>query len=397
MYHQQRSVILLLLTVFSILGAGDSFALAQSQKCVSASLAALGVGATLTHVKVRAGFELSCKSGAFNGAPVRGDDNIVLNYENTDVKVNVTDHLRQMFTSGATVIRTILWYYHTEDVAEARKVEKDNPLGMHAATRGKLDDHVIGNLLLYVNDAKNAGFRRFYIAVAPQGRSNPKCNRAGEWGGCYEKTFDELSWSVTKQVVQALKSVESGIDVYVDIAIEDCWTPSSGQLVERNAEHFVRFMTTQYLNSFHDGKFFVSCGVAPGNIKRALDGLGALLALDRELAVRPAVIDIHNYATDPAKAQQITVAADEVARRLGVPLIIGEAYFDNANLLGIISNLEAQNSLKSLRDVIIWPGRADSKCHPNLTVQPPIDMAAVNLGLGRIDQSGKKLPQCARP
>ncbi len=77
-----------------------------------------------------------------------------------------------------------------------------------------------------------------------------------------------------------------------------------------------------------------------------------------------------------------------------MPLVIGETYFDDPTIFGIIARLENQNSLPSLRDIRIWPGRSDSKCHPNLTMQPPFDMSIIDRALGRRDEKRKRRRQC---
>ncbi len=350
---------------------------------------ALAVGFTLSHIDVAPAGAMACDGGSRPGPPVESGRNVVMHYDDPAIANETRSALRIMAAQGASVVRDVLWYYHTEDRATAAR-DRVSPLGLAAATDGKLPDDVLRNLLAYIRDAQQAGYDRFYVALGVQGSALPQCRRgATGWGECFDARFLAPTWSVTRQVVEAVRLARLRIKVIFDIAIEQCYAPASGWLADRNKQEFTRYMVKNYATTFHDRNFIVSCGAAGGAVARADAALKALVQLYDELGVRPDSVDIHDYADTLPKTREILLDANRAAERLGVPLVIGETWFDNPNVYDAVDDLLRDGQVRP-RDMIIWPGAAHSACRPDITLKPPFDMEAVRRKLGLSD------PACSR-
>lgn len=377
-----------------IVGVNVAFAETASateiRSCIEPRLAQLEVGFTLTHHRVRTDADSECAASPSGGASIDGSNNIIKHYQDPGVRSHVRSMLATMASQGAKIIRTIVWYRHTEDEAMSRR--PNDPLGLLIASAGKLPDKHVNNLFDYVSDAKSMGYTRFIVVLSAQGRSNPKCKRL-EWGDCYTDEYLGLTWSVTSQVVRALRNpVLSGIDVIFDISPEACFPPVPKLLVDKNLEAYSRFMIQNYRDSFGDKKFISSCGV--GNVDRAMQGLAGQVALYKELKVQPGAIDLHVYDTDAAKVKNLLIKADQLAHELRVPLDIAETYYDHPNIFGTISALLSSNALGTLREILVFPRKNKSACQ--IGVSPPYSIERVDSHLQRRNSFGQRAGVCAK-
>ncbi|MGH8468115.1 MAG: hypothetical protein ACREVY_03690 [Gammaproteobacteria bacterium] len=357
--------------------------------CVSPQVASLDIGFTLTHETVDTEAEDACTEKQGGGASVDGVNNIVRHYDDPALRGRVQSLLRKMATDGARAMRTIVWFRHAED-AEMAARPKD-PLGLLIATDGKLDSNEVSNIVNYVSDARDLGYRRFFVVVGPQGTSNPKCRKGGVWGACYNERFLQQSWSVISQVVTALHTPQlSKIEVIVDLSSENCADSLSKMPVYRNMTNYTRYMLARYRERFDDHQFIASCGT--GSEKVIFPTLASQENLFRELGMRPASVDVHIYETDQRIIRQLLITANATARRLGVPLDILETYYDHPNIFRIVSDMKSANQLASLRDILVWPRRVRSACQ--IDVRAPYAMNRFDTELGRRTPEGRILPTC---
>jgi len=346
------------------------------------------VGFTLTHLHVDTSKEAECLELGTGTAETRvstlhAADNIVQSYADPNMRAAVKSDIAQMVVQGATAMRTILWFYLAEDEKVAQK-ERNNPnsAGMVEATAGKLPDAIVSNLVQLISDAKSAGISRYIVSMGSQGTQNPKCRAGGdqaEWGNCYDPSLFKYSWTVTEQVAKALKSPRlSGIDVLIDIAPEGCFDPSLRTLLDRNLKDHASQMISHYRDEFGDRQFITSCG--GGRSERSIRGLQGMEQLYMTLHTRPAAVDLHVYDKNQQDIAQMLEAADAAAKRLGVPMEIGETNIDHPYLFGTIHALLSNGKLASLRNVLVFPRRAASKCQ--IDVQAPYNIAAVRAAMG---------------
>ena len=374
--------------------------LASAMAATAQSNCGPSVGFTLTHLHVdpsKAGECLERGSGTAETrvATLRAADNIVQTYADPNVRAAVRSDMANMAAQGATAMRTILWYYLAEDTEEAQKEQRGpGRAGMVEATGGKLPDAIISNVLQLVADAKSAGYRRYIVSMGGQGAQNPKCRKGGEgapWGNCYDPSLFKYSWSATEQVAKALKSPSlSGIDVLIDLASESCYDPTSQLLLDKNLKEHATQMIENYRNEFGDHQFITSCG--GGRSERTLRGLQGMEQIYTSLHTRPAAVDMHVYDKNPQDVVQMLGAADATAKRLGVPLEIGETDIDHPNLFNAIATLVSRGELSSLRDVLVFPRTAASICQ--VDVQAPYNITAIRVAMGETTSAGGK---CARP
>ena len=139
-------------------------ATASASACLAPALARLSVGFTMTHFTVAPAASLVCGGGVQAGLPVTGAGNILLHYQEPGTALAVRAALRAMAAQGATVLRDLLWYYHTEDSLMAARAPH-SPIGLAPATNGRLPDQIIRNLRALIGDARNAGYRRVYVVI----------------------------------------------------------------------------------------------------------------------------------------------------------------------------------------------------------------------------------------
>jgi len=357
--------------------------------CISPQLASLDIGFTLTHETVDTEAEAGCSANLGAGATIDGTKNVVKHYDDPALRQRVESLLNRMATEGAKAARTIVWFRHANEEVMANRPA--DHLGMLVATNGKLPMEEVTNIVNYVSDAQAAGYSRFFVVVGPQGTSNPKCRKGTEWGGCYNEEFLGRTWSVIEQVATALHSPKlSKIEAIIDLSSENCAEANTNKLVYLNKLNFTRYMITRYRDKFGDHRFIASCG--PGTEKVIFPALTSQESLFRELGVRPASVDIHIYETDPEMTRRFLLTADATARRLGVPLDILETYYDNTDILRLVSDLKSKNLLPSLRDLLVFPKKFGSSCH--IDVPAPYDMKLLDIRLGRRTQDGQMLPVC---
>jgi hypothetical protein len=368
----------------------------QGPGCGARHSTPIALGFTLSHIDVAPEGSIACNGGSRAGAPVEGGRNVLLHYDDPAIAGETRSALRVMAAQGASVVRDILWYYHTEDRLTAAR-DRVSPLGLAPATNGKLPGQVLRNLIAYIRDAQQAGYIRFYVALGVQGSALPQCRKgAAGWGECFDPRFLAPTWSVTRQVVEAVRSARLNIKVIFDIAIEQCYVPASRLLADRNKQEFTRYMVRNYNAVFHDRNFIVSCGASAGAAAapRLDASLKALVQLFTELGIRPDAIDIHNYAEAMPQTREILQDANSAAERLGVPLVIGETWFNSPSIYNAVGDLLSDRQL-SIRDLIIWPGVAHSACRPDITMRPPFDMDSVSRKIGLVRSGSAGFSKCS--
>lgn len=345
-------------------------------ECAQAQAGALALGFTLTHLAVDVAAEPSCRAKGGSGATIRAQDNIIVRYDDPAVRERVRAMLRQMHAQGASVLRTNLWFRHAEDRAFGPRAR--DPLGLMVASAGALPGRYLSQLERYLLDARQAGFEQFILVAGVQGRANPRCRAAGgEWGSCYEADLTPLSFGVVEQVVAHLQRSDlEGLKLIFDIAPSTCAPSDSARRVDRQLMAYARFMVKSYRERFGDRRFIASCG---GNdARRAERGLAAQSAMYRALGVLPAAMDLHIYVTDRDAVTRLIDVAQREASGLGVPLIIGETYFDHPN---VFDTLRTQRGRwPALGTLLVWPRLEQSACH--FSVAPPYALAPIVQRLG---------------
>ncbi|HLY57281.1 MAG TPA: hypothetical protein VKS60_17085 [Stellaceae bacterium] len=361
--------------------------------CVSSAIDRVALGFTLTHYEVHLDRLGLCDTD--RGATTEEKANIVLHYDDPAVRQRVRPMLQQMAQEGAQALRTILWYRLAEDVPMAHAVERHDHLGYPVATGGILPNGYIENLKEFARDVAEAGYKRLYINMAPQGTSNPitsaRTCRPG-MPNCWHPDYLQEVWSVADQVIGELrKDSGSRIDLVFDIASESCFLPDPNSELEQNLARQVRYMVSHYASTYGSGGFVVSCiGV---RAQRALPDLKALQALYQELNVRPAAVDVHMYPLDAGQAEAILLAASQAATALSVPLDISETFANDPMVAQLLEQLAGSGKLSNLRTVLVFPHSRSAVCHAD--VSPPYDVGGLERMFGLLDERGRRKPACS--
>ena len=358
--------------------------------CGQSGVGGVALGMTLTHLSVAPDADALCSAGG-SVASLAGQDNILLRYSDPQARQRANGYLRTMAARGASTLRDVVWFRHAEDNAAARAAAGRDALGLAVATDGRFPTGYIENIVALASDAKAAGFRRAIFVIGPQGAANPKCRQNKQWGACYDDRFEERSWSVVRQVAEALRTPAlAGIDLILDIAPEMCFVRNSAQDVDRKFERYATHMLTRYRDAFRDDRFIMSCGGGSGPRNERM--LRDTSALFDELGVRPAFLDIHLYLTEPRWLVPTLVAADGTARRLHIPLVVGETFVDHVELFQTIARLKGDGQLTSLAGIVVWPLRVGSTCA--IGVPPPYDLGEIERAFGRLGNSGDGVRAC---
>jgi hypothetical protein len=324
----------------------------------------LGVG--LSHLKAACAEQ---GEGPPRQSGVQAGDNIIVNYDQPQVRAATRGDLEAMRRSGASMVRSTLWFHHGEDVRLGRRAEG---LGLLEATGGRFQAADMDKLKAFAGDVRDAGYGVFAIALSVQGNANPKCKVGQEeWGACYRPELFDLTWQATDQIAQVLLPLQRpGFSVLIDISPENC--PSvGGALVEKNQADFTRDMAVRFAGKYPGG-WMVSCGGKP--VARGLMGLKSLEDIFQSAGVRPSAIDIHLYDSDRGDIDQVLGAGDRLARRYGAPLYVMETDADNVALWSEARRLRGSGRTPSLSGVSLWPKRAADACH--ISVSPPFDLSA---------------------
>lgn len=323
------------------------------------ALAADG-GMTLVHVAAH------CNQGARRTLGTRAGDNIIANFRNADIRAKTQSLLAAMRSAGAEVVRSLIWIVNAEDPSSAAL---NDQLGMLRARGGKLPPDTLSNIVKYVTAVRDAGFKRFYLVIAPRAHAGPKC-KVRRWGDCFDPSTLPLTWSEVSQVVNSVKPLDtSNFHVYYDIGLEMCYgsravSPSAVQL-----EQYVRYMLTAWQQSFHNSDSFISCSAATvGRIARVSESVPRLVSLYREIGVTPAVIDIHVYSVNPDDIAAKLSIGDSGAQALNVPLTVLETSYDNHPLFDQIGQVRSP----PIRDVVLWPKQAGGTCAFDSVLPPDL-------------------------
>lgn len=376
MADKRRSIccaLFLLLNLIALLATNP----AEAQSCISKSLSGIAIGFSMPLVSVESE---DCNPGKSRTLP---DRYIALHADDPSMMDEYAALLTRMQNEGATVMRLHLWFKHAED----------GPYKDLTPANGMFPKKQLANIVAIAAKVKSLGYHRFVVVFGAQGAANPKCKMGQEFGDCYDSRFDKLTWSVTRQTIQALNPLTTAdFDIVYDIAPESC-PGGTNLLVDRSLAAFQRVMLNHYHAEFNDDHFIMSCGA--GTAVRGIPGLQSVAALYRETNVRPSSIDVHIYEIDAGKVGQILKVASASAMAVGVPLDINETFYDDPNLFSMISSLEKSGEVKNVRQVLIFPLHYGTSCQIN--VPPPYDIIGINRHLGRISSDGQVLPLCINP
>ncbi|HEX5455293.1 MAG TPA: hypothetical protein VFX06_16005 [Stellaceae bacterium] len=328
--------------------------------------AEINIGYTITHVQVATDADAACAARG-KGAAVSGQDALIAHYNDPQVRGAAIDDLGDLRRAGASVVRTVFWVSQAADVSLNKSASPRGPLARMIARNGILPEQYPKNLARFAADVQQAGYKLLVVVFGNQGRSAPHCRSAGRWGECYDPAYDARTWSAMAEMIRAVKTESlPRLRVVFDIAGEYCFANKPKMLVERNAEHYVRYMTARYHETFGDHNYIVSCLAGAHQAALAEAAIPYSAAFLSRLSPKPAFFDLHVYLNSPAPIEQVLVAADAAARRLGVPLIIGETFANNVVLFDVIKHMRAANRLDSLQDILVWPLRMGSKCSIDL-------------------------------
>ena len=220
---------------------------AWPQAATSPSPAPLEVGFSLDFFSVRT------PAGPADKAPLtRPEDNILLHEADPGAAARLEKLLRTMKDQGAGAMREHVWFRHAEDTAYH---PRHDPLGLLVATGGKLPQEEVDHLVAIAGLAKRIGYRRFVVVLGIEGSANPKAKKK-TYGDAYDSRFDDLTWSVTRQVVEATQSLAGpGFDLVYDIAPgnlpEQHDVPGGPNLPEVSAEDGVALSCAVSRRSLH--------------------------------------------------------------------------------------------------------------------------------------------------
>jgi hypothetical protein len=326
------------------------------------------LGFTLTHTdvhcnKARAGGQVR------KGAGVDDAHNIVLHYDQPDIRARTRTILAGMIGEGARLVRTILWF---RDTTQDDKPSGADVLGLLRAHDGTLPEQKVQNIVAFASDARAAGYRELVLVPGPLIEASPKC-RAVEFGACFDETTLGRTWSLVAQIKRAIQPLStSRFRILLDIGPETCPTISR-QPVGRTLAQYTEFMIAHYSREFHDGEFIVSCG-GGATATQGLTRLRALASLYRQLHVKPAGLDLHMYFENPSDYGTALAGAEAEAEHLNTNLFVLETYLDNGPMFDALRRLRDAAKLDRLSMLAVWPLKSNAGCQLSEGAPFPLDL-----------------------
>lgn len=221
------------------------------------------------------------------------------------------------------------------------------------STGGRLDASNVRNLTALLAAVKSAGFEAVEVGFFPQDANDPT-----QWTAFDHGLYEE-NWKVVRQVRSIV--VRSGLAYTLDLLNEGA--PPAGK------EVWLRYdkrLWEDYRRTFGTGDtvgFSMTVWIA-GRVPQMPEIYGT---------TPPSVLEIHLYGQEGGNGSEYEqfMAADAALDKIGYeqPLIVGEAYYDDAEAAEGIRRavVDAQRPVRHLTQ---WPVLRGGKC-PAADVAPP--------------------------
>jgi hypothetical protein len=277
---------------------------------------------------------------------------LVATYDERGVRAMARAQLAAMRAAGIDAIRILLW--NQTDATP-------NPWGVVSSAGGSLREPYRSNLVNYVRDVRDAGFKSLIVEYSPQWENSPigSYDAPGNWNPA---KFEE-NWGFISDTRQLVKRAAGKMETWFDPLSEGA--PSSYQppSIVARLESYIAEMYRRYDAAFgRSDLIFTVIGKGPdpdGTIDRFEHLFNALNSTGLGMPPR---FGVHADWTSPADLVGIR-AADQALTVAGIdaPLVIGESVGEGPNSRAVADDIARFTSSTDRRiaEIYLWFQRGE--------------------------------------
>jgi hypothetical protein len=288
----------------------------------------------------------------------------------------VRQELAAMRAAGIETLRTFIWNMHDAS---------GQTWGAVSSAGGRLGPTETKNLISFLSDVRELGFRRLEVAFSPQWTNDP----IGYPVNRYDPSLFDENWQLIRYVRGIVKQYGPA-DTRFDLLNEGA--ASDYLATKTQLEAYVAQMYSNYVDAFGNEDVTVSSIVGANDQSRIANLIDTLRSTGRPL---PTWFEVHAYS-DNILADLRATDATLTAKGLSQPITLGETYYDDPAAASAAASF-ATTSSRRLDEVLAWPLQRGSSCQnwsvsapykadafiKALTGSPPPNRIVVRLGPGR--------------
>lgn len=288
------------------------------------------------------------------------DTGILLTYDQTGVRTEVQSQLAKMKNNGLQSLRLLIW--HQSDITITTKkgeVIIAAKWGVIPSKDGSIPEPYRTNLINYLTDVKNAGFKKLTISFGPKRENDPMQNYADlQNSPPYDPNKFIENWRFIKNV-RALAKQYGPDDIRFDLMNEGApWDSLPSNIKTQLTDYLVQ-MFKRYVTAF--GNQDVTIGFMPGTLPNLLS------IFDKAGVGQPAWYHGSMYMKSSDEMFNELKKDDDIlnARGLKQPIVISETYYNNSNIADGIKRF-ISSSKRPILEILEWPiTPQDEKCFIN--------------------------------
>jgi hypothetical protein len=281
----------------------------------------------------------------------RIENSFVKTYDRPGVRRTARLQLAAMRAAGIDTINTLLWHFSSPEPDDTNNIPSQS---------GKIPEPYRTNLIRFVSDIRDAGFKNLTVDYSPQWTNNP----LGQWGpsGLVDDNWDPTTLAENFAFIRDTRSLikqYGPAETWFDPAMELEPTDYIETLLPQRLDDYLAEIYRRYVAAFgkDDLVFFVggSGDYLPAVSERFTHLIAALSGTGLGLPPR---FGIHSGTWDQSLygATLRLVDATLDAHGLNQPLVIGEAPGEGANSAAVAQTIAdfIRTSGREVPEVFTW-------------------------------------------
>jgi hypothetical protein len=305
------------------------------------------------------------------------DTGILLTYNQPGTRTAVQSQLAKMKTNGLQSLRLLIWHQSSISTVTKRGDVVTTKWGAIPSKDGLIPEPYRSNLINYLTDVKNAGFKKITITFGPKRENDPMQNYNDAKSPLYDPTKFTENWKFIKDV-RALAKQYGPTDVRFDLMNEGApWDALPSNIKTQLTDYLIQ-MFKRYVAAY--GNQDVTIGFMPGTLPNLLS------IFDKAGVGQPAWYHGSMYMKSSDEMFNELKKDDDIlnAKGLKQPIVIGETYYNNSNVADGIKRFIA-SSKRPILEILEWPITPENeKC----SIDPPYSISNyLNLNIPNITTS----------
>jgi hypothetical protein len=267
---------------------------------------------------------------------------VVYNYDTASATIN--SQLQQMYNNGQRRLRIPIFHGRGIDTGSVMD-----------STGGNLPPRFRANLANLFAAIKATGFLELEVSFNPQGGNDPT-----KWT-TFSADFYQENWNLIQNLHPIIAG--AGIPYHIDLSNEGIPPAGFAALLQYSQQ-----LWNDYVSTFGSNDTLGFSIIADAAHVSQVSVVYGPSAFGNHGS--PQLFDIHIY-NDAGISFQSAFTALNGQGYQGVPWIIGEAFYNDANEASALR--QAVNStVQKVLYLTQWPETADQSCDPNVNVAPPV-------------------------